>query len=319
MRQYVTRRVGYTIPTALIVAIIVFVIMRLIPGDAALLMAAGDPEERSSLEYYEQIRERLGLDRPAYVQFVDWIWRFIRYGDLGTSFWTREPVMSEILTRLPVTFELAIGAIVIGVTMAIPLGVLAATRQDRAEDYFPRVISVLFLSTPNFWIATLLVLLPALWFNYLASLTYVSIYDDPWGHFQLFIFPWIAIGTRLVGTTMRMTRSTMLEVLRQDYVRTARAKGLAERLVVYRHALKNALIPVVTVIGGQVANLLEGSVLIETVFNIQGLGALTVQAIFERDYPLIQGSILFIALIVLAINLITDLMYAWLDPRIRYS
>jgi peptide/nickel transport system permease protein len=319
MRNYIIRRIGLTIPTAMLVTIIIFVIIRFIPGDAALLMAAGDPEERGSLEYYEDLKERMGLNKPGYVQFGDWIWSFVRYGDLGTSYWTREPVAQEILRRLPVTFELAIGAVILGVSMAIPLGILAATRQDRAEDYFPRVISVMFLSTPSFWVATLLILLPALWFNYSASLIYVNFLDDPWGHIQVFLFPWIAVGTRLVGTTLRMTRSSMLEVLRQDYVRTAWSKGLSHRVIVYRHALKNAMVPVITVIGGQVANLLEGSVLIETVFNIQGLGNLTVQAIFQRDYPQIQGNLLAIAFIVLFVNLVTDLIYAWLDPRIRYS
>jgi peptide/nickel transport system permease protein len=319
MRKYVARRVLFTIPTALIVAIIVFAVMRLIPGDAALLMSAGDAEQRSNIQRYEELKQRLGLDRPFYEQFGDWFWGIIRHGDLGTSYWTKEPVAQEILRRLPVTIELAIGSVIIGVALAIPLGVVAATRQDKLEDHIPRVVSVLLLSTPNFWVATLLVLLPALWFNYLPSLTYVSFWDEPWRHIQIFLFPWLAVGTRLVGTTLRMTRSSLLEVLRQDYIRTAWSKGLRPRAIVYRHALKNALIPVVTVIGTQVAGLLEGSVLIETVFNLDGLGYLTVQAIFQRDYPQAQACVLAIALIVLVVNLLTDLCYAWLDPRIRYS
>lgn len=319
MGIYLIRRVLYAIPTALLAMVIVFVVMRAIPGDAALLIAAGDPEERGNLKYYEELKARMGLDRPMYVQFGDWVWRFVRYGDLGTSYYTNQPVLEEIARRLPITVELSLGAMVIGASLAIPLGVLAARRQDRLEDYLPRVVSVLLLSTPNFWVATLLVLLPALWFNYLPSLTYRSFFDDPSHHLQVFMFPWLAVGTRLVGTTMRMTRSTMLEVLRQDYVRTANAKGLAPRIVVYRHALRNALIPIITVVGGQVAGLLEGSVLIETVFNLEGLGFLTVHSIFQRDYPQVQACILVIAFIILFVNLLTDLCYAWLDPRIRYG
>ena len=319
MGKYLVRRLLYEIPTALLATIIVFMVMRVIPGDAALLIAAGDPEERGNMKYYAELKERLGLDQPVYVQFGDWLWRFVRHGDLGTSYWTRQPVLKEIAEKLPVTMELTIGAMVIGAALAIPLGVLAATQQDRLGDYAPRVVSVLLLSTPNFWIATMLVLLPALWFNYLPSLTHKNFMDDPLGHVELFLFPWLAVGTRLVGTTMRMTRSTMLEVLRQDYVRTANAKGLAPRIVVYRHALKNALIPVVTVLGGQAAGLLEGSVLIETVFNLEGIGYLTVHAIFQRDYPQVQACILVMALLVLLMNLVTDLLYAVLDPRIRYG
>lgn len=317
--KYLARRLLYAIPTALLATVIVFLVMRVLPGDAALLIAAGDPEERGNLKYYEELKARMGLDQPIYVQFGGWVWGFVRYGDLGTSFYTHRPVLEEIARRLPITIELSLGAMVIGALLAIPLGVLAATSQDRLGDYVPRIVSVLLLSTPNFWVATLLVLLPALWFNYLPSFTYKSFWDDPSHHLQVFMFPWLAVGTRLVGTTLRMTRSTMLEVLRQDYIRTANAKGLAQRIVVYRHALKNALIPVVTVIGGQAAGLLEGSVLVETVFNLEGLGYLTVQAIFQRDYPQVQACILVMALIVLLVNLVTDLLYAWLDPRIRYA
>ncbi len=319
MRQYILRRVLYAIPTALVVTIIVFLVMRAIPGDAALLMAAGDPEERGNLQYYAELKAQMGLDRPLHVQFAGWLWQFVRYGDLGTSYWTRKPVLEQIADRLPVTIELTIGALVVGVMLAIPLGVLAATHQDRIEDYLPRTVSVFLLSTPGFWVATLLVLLPALWFNYLPSLTYKNFFDDPFHHIQVFMFPWLAVGIRLVGTTLRMTRSTMLEVLRQDYVRTAHAKGLGPRIVVYRHALKNALIPIITIIAGQVAGLLEGSVLIETVFNLEGLGYLTVQSVFQRDYPQVQACMLFIAFTILLVNLVTDLVYAWLDPRIRYS
>jgi peptide/nickel transport system permease protein len=293
--------------------------MRMIPGDAALLMAVGGEGATGNLQVYETLKHQLGLDRPLYVQFVDWLWQFVRYGDLGTSYWTKDAVMSQILSRLPVTLELAIGATIIGVGIAIPWGVMAAIRQDRAGDYVPRVVSVILLSAPNFWIGTLLVVLPAIWFRYMPPLGYVSFFDNPLANMQQFVFPWLALGTRLIGTSLRMTRSTMLEVMHQDYIRTAWAKGLRERGVVYRHALNNAMIPVVTVIGGQIAFLLGGSVVIETVFGLPGLGSLTLQSIYQRDYPQIQGNVLFIALIVIGVNLIIDISYDWFDPRIRYK
>ena len=319
MGAYFVRRLVFAIPTAFLVALLIFLIMRMIPGDAALLMAVGGEGVASNLELYESLKHDLGLDRPLYVQFADWLWRFVRHGDLGTSYWTKEPVMSQILNRLPVTLELAIGAILIGVTIAIPWGIIAATHQDRAGDYAPRLVSVFLLSAPNFWIGTLLVVLPAIWFRYMPTLGYVSFFDNPVVNMQQFFFPWLAMGTRLIGTTLRMTRSTMLEVLHQDYIRTAWSKGLAERGVVYRHALKNSMIPVVTIIGGQIAFLLGGSVVIESVFGLPGLGSLTLQSIYQRDYPQIQGNVLLIALIVIVVNLITDISYAWFDPRIRYN
>ena len=319
MREYLLRRLLLTVPTVLLVSLVIFAIMRFIPGDAALLMVIGGEAVQSNIELYDSLRHDLGIDRSWPEQYVDWIWRFVTKGDLGTSFWTKEPVMRAILNRMPVTLEVAIGSIIIGVLIAIPFGVLAAMNQDRLGDYAPRVTSVFLVSTPNFWIGTLLVVLPAIWFRYMPSLGYVSFFDNPMVNMQQFLFPWIATGTRLIGVTMRLTRSSMLEVLRQDYIRTAWAKGLRPRAVVYRHALKNAMIPVATIIGGQVATLLGGSVIIESVFGLPGLGSLTIQAIYQRDYPQIQGNILVIALIVIFMNLITDISYAWFDPRIRYK
>lgn len=319
MKEYVIRRLLYALPTAVLAAALIFLVMRLIPGDAALLMATGGEGIQNNPELYEQLRRDLGLDRPIVVQFFDWLWKFVRHGDLGTSYWTKEPVLEQIMQRLPITLELAVGSIIIGVAVAIPWGVVAALRQDRPEDYVPRIFSVALLSVPNFWVGTLLLVLPAIWFRYMPPLGYVSFTDNPGANLQQFIFPWLALGTRLIGTTLRMTRSTMLEVLHQDYIRTAWAKGLRERVVVYRHGLKNAMIPVITVIGGQIAFLLGGSIVIESVFGLPGLGNLTVQAIAQRDYPQIQGNVLFIALFVILVNLITDVSYAWFDPRIKYK
>jgi peptide/nickel transport system permease protein len=318
MREYITRRVLYAIPTLFLVLVLIFVIMRLIPGDAATLMAMEDEETKANPEMYEDLRRSLGIDRPIYVQFGDWVWRLFRYGDMGTSFWTGKPVMKQILSRLPVTMELAVGAIIIGVSLAIPWGVIAAIRQDHLQDYVPRVVSVGLLSAPSFWIGTMLIVLPAFWFRYFPPLGYVSFFEDPAANIQQFFFPWLAMGTRLIGTTLRMTRSTMLEVLRQDYIRTAWAKGLRERAVIYRHALRNSMIPVVTVIGGQIAYLFGGSIVIESVFGLPGLGLLTIQAINQRDYPQIQGAMVVLAFIIIVVNLVTDIYYAWLDPRIAY-
>jgi peptide/nickel transport system permease protein len=318
VRTYVIQRILLAIPTVLLVAVVTFFVMHVLPGDAALVRAASSgAQDQATL--YKLYRHEMGLDRPGYAQFGDWMWRLVRFGDLGKSYGTQDSVTHQILTHLPVTLELAIGSILLGLIVAIPWGVIAATRHDRAGDYVPRVASVLLLSVPNFWIATLFVVLPAIWFGYMPAPGYVSFFQHPAINIQQFILPCIALGSRLVGATLRMTRSSMLEVLQQDYLRTAWAKGLRQKTVLYRHALKNALIPVVSLVGGQIAFLLGGSVIIESVFGLPGLGNLTIQAIYQRDYPQIQGDILLIAVIVVVVNLGTDLSYGWLDPRIRYS
>jgi peptide/nickel transport system permease protein len=317
MRVYLIQRIALAIPTVLLVAVVTFIVMHVLPGDAALVKAASTgAQDQAAL--YKAYRHDMGLDRPAYVQFGDWIWHLLRHGDLGKSYGTQDAVTHQILTHLPVTLELALGSILIGLTLAIPWGVIAATRRDRAGDYVPRIVSVFLLSVPNFWVATLFVVMPAIWFHYMPTPGYVSFFEHPAVNVQEFFLPCLALGSRLIGATLRMTRSSMLEVLQQDYVRTAWAKGLRARTVLSRHALKNALIPVVSLVGGQIAFLLGGSVIVENVFGLPGLGNLTIQAIYQRDYPQIQGDILLIALIVVAVNLLTDLSYGWLDPRIRY-
>jgi peptide/nickel transport system permease protein len=317
MRDYVIQRVAFSLPTMFLVAVLTFVTMHVLPGDAALVKAAGSGAQDQAA-IYRVFRHDMGLDKPVYVQFGSWFWRLVRYGDLGKSYGTQDSVTHQILTHAPVTLELAIGSIVIGVSLAIPWGVAAAIHRDHIGDYVPRILSVLLLSIPNFWIATLFVVLPAIWFRYMPTPGYTSLFEHPLINLQQFLLPCLAIGSRLIGSTLRMTRSSMLEVMQQDFVRTAWAKGLRDRTVVYRHALKNALIPVVTLIGGQVAFLLGGSVIVESVFGLPGLGNLTIQAIYQRDYPQIQGSILLIALIVVLVNLFTDLFYGFLDPRIQY-
>lgn len=317
MGQYVTRRIALAIPTVLLVALIVFLTVHLLPGDAALLKltgSGGQPDQAG----LQSLRHQMGLDRPMYVQFGDWLWRIVRYGDFGTSYGTDRSVTHELLAGLPVTAELAIGSIILGVSLAIPWGIFAAVNQDGAGDYIPRIASVLLLSVPNFWIATLLVVFPAIWFHFMPAPGYTSLIHNPLANLAQFALPCVALGSRLIGTTLRLTRSSMLEVLRQDYVRTAWAKGLRQRTVLYRHALKNAMIPVITLIGGQVAFLLGGSVIIENIFGLPGIGNLTIQAIYQRDYPQIQADVLLIATTVVAVNLVTDLCYGWLDPRIQY-
>ena len=320
MAEYAIKRVVLAIPTLLLVGLIIFVIMRAIPGDAALLMSLSGEEVSAEADekLYEELRHKFGLDRPVVVQYADWVWRFVRYGDLGNSYWSDRPVVQQLVERLPVTLELAVGSIIIAVSLAIPWGVAAALWRDRLGDYVPRVVSVILVSMPNFWIGTLLVVFPAILLKYSAPLGYINPLDNLAGNLQQFIFPWIAVGARLIGTSLRMTRSSMLEVLSQDYIRTAWAKGLPARTVLFVHALKNAMIPVITIIGGQIAFLLGGAVIIEAVFGLPGLGSLTIESIRQRDYPQTQASVMFIAMMVLAANLIVDLSYAYFDPRIKY-
>lgn len=318
MRDYITRRLLLVIPTLLMVSLIIFGIMRTIPGDAALIMAVSGEDVQSDLETYERLRRELGLDRPLFLQYADWVGNFLLRGDLGTSYWSKRPVLQQIAERLPVTLELAVGSIIIGVALAIPWGVVAAVWRDRMGDYIPRVVAVLLVSMPNFWIGTMLVVFPAILLKYSPPLGYTSPMENPMENLQQFFFPWVALGSRLIGITLRMTRSSMLEVLGQDYIRTAWSKGLAAHAVFFRHALKNAMIPVVTIIGGQVAFLLGGTVIVEAVFGLPGLGSLTIESIRQRDYPQIQANVLFIAFIVLATNLLVDLSYAFFDPRIKY-
>jgi peptide/nickel transport system permease protein len=313
MSTYIMRRVALMLPVLLLVSVIVFVLIRAIPGDAVALML----EESSNEQAATQLREKLGLDDPLPVQFMYWL-RDAVQGDLGTSLWTRNSVTSEIKHALPVTIELALLSMFIAALIAIPAGVFSAVKQDTLPDYAVRVVSIFGLSIPAFWLGTLFVMLPAIWFKWLPPTDYIPIYENPIGNIKQFILPALALGYYLSAITMRMMRSETLDVLRQDYIRTARAKGLGERIVVMRHGLRNALIPVITVLGGQMGALLGGVVIIEEIFLLPGLGRLTLWAIEVRDYPQIQANILMIVLLTLLVNLLTDISYGWLDPRIRY-
>jgi peptide/nickel transport system permease protein len=313
MTTYILRRLTLMIPVMLLVSVIVFVLIRAIPGDAVALML----EESSDEQAAEQLREKLGLSDPLPIQFLYWA-RDAVQGDLGTSLWTKNSVSSEILRALPITIELALLSMFIAVLLAIPAGVFSAVAQDTFPDYLVRVISILGLSIPAFWLGTLYIMLPAIWWQWLPPTDYVPIYENPIHNLKQFILPALALGYFLSAITMRMMRAQMMEVLRQDFIRTARAKGLRERAIIVRHTMRNALIPVITVLGGQLGGLLGGVVIIEEIFLLPGLGRLTLWSIEVRDYPQIQANILIIVLITLFMNLLTDISYGWLDPRIRY-
>jgi peptide/nickel transport system permease protein len=314
MTYYIARRLTLVIPTVVLASILIFVIMRTIPGDPASLQIG----DESGQEQVEALRRQLGLDKPIWQQYFTWAWGVLR-GDLGNSLRSQQPVLDDLLRAIPVSAQLASGAVVIAVLTAIPLGTLAATNRGRTFDYVARIIAVAGLSIPSFVLGTLIVLGLAVWTGWLPPVGYVPFYKDPWVNFQQFIFPALVIGYRSSALTTRMVRSSLLEVLNQDYVRTAKAKGLAYRTVVMRHSLRNSMIPVVTLIGSQVGALLAGAVVAETIFSLPGVGRLFINAVADRDYTMVQAILLFIALVVTLVNLIVDLAYGVLDPRIRYS
>ena len=315
MQKYVIRRLLLAIPVLLISSLIVFGLMRVMPGDALIALMG----ESGNVGHKElaKLRKDLGLDRPYHEQYLIWVWQMVSLNP-GDSIFTNEPIPVALKKSIPVTLELATLALILGLAIAIPVGVLSATRQDKPADYVGRVVAVSGLSFPDFWLGTLVITFAAIWFRWIPPLGYVSIWDDPWRNLQQFLLPAAVLGFRLSAATMRMTRSTVLEVLREDYVRTAWAKGLAGRMVVYKHALKNALIPVVTIVGGQLGTLLAGTVVVETIFALPGMGRLTVEAILYRDYPVVQTNVMLVAGVLVTLNLLVDLTYAWLDPRIRY-
>ena len=304
------------IPTLFILSILVFLSVRFIPGDVIDAMLA-------QMEMYvgidrEALERRLGLDVPVYVQYGRWIGNIFRHGSLGESLMGRGAVEEKIIDRLPVTIELGVMAIVIGLLIALPVGIYSAIRQDTAADYVGRSAAIIGLATPNFWLGTMVMIFPAIWWGWAPPLEWVPFTEDPLGNLGVFIIPSLILGTASAAATMRMTRTMMLEVLRQDYIRTAWSKGLKERVVIMRHAVKNALIPVVTLIGLQLPLLVGGSVIMENIFALPGLGRLMLDALNNRDYPVVSGVNLVFATAVVGINLIIDLIYPYLDPRVRY-
>jgi peptide/nickel transport system permease protein len=317
VRTYLAKRLLLIVPTLFGVAAVVFVIMRVIPGDVSLLILGGDQTGRIDPQQLAAMRHQLGLDQPLAVQFGAWLWGVLRL-DFGTSLWTGQPVIEEVLIRLPLSLEVAILATIVSVLLAIPLGMLAAVRQDTWVDYVIRVVSIGGQAIPSFWVGILVILFLVIYFGWGPPLEFTPPWVDPWANFQQLVWPVLTIGYRYAAVTTRMTRSTVLEVLREDYIRTAWAKGLRERAVVIRHALKNAMLPVITLVGTEFAFLIGGLVVTETVFTLNGVGRFVVDAVAHRDYPVVQALVFLIALCFVIVNLLIDLTYAWLDPRIRY-
>jgi peptide/nickel transport system permease protein len=317
MRTYIAKRLLLIIPTLLGAATLVFLIMRVIPGDVALLILGGDDGGQIDAAQLAAVRQQLGLDKPLIVQFGAWLWGVVQF-DFGKSLWTGQPVVEELLIRLPLSLELALLATLVSVIISIPLGMLAAVRQDTWVDYVVRVISIGGLAIPGFWVGILCILFLVIFFGWGPPLEFSPPWVDPWMNFQMMIWPVVTVGYRYAAVTTRMTRSTMLEVLREDYIRTAWAKGLQERAVVVRHALKNSMLPVITLVGTEFAFLIGGLVVTETVFTLNGVGRFVVDAVAHRDYPVVQALIFLTAFSFVLVNLLVDLTYAWFDPRIRY-
>ncbi len=314
MLRYVTNRILLMIPTLLGVAILVFFLLRLAPGDPVQMMMEGSNVSQAVIEAE---RARLGLDQPAYVQFYRWMSGIVT-GDFGVSMWTGKPVMQEIGTRLELSLQVAVMATILAVLLALPLGTLAAIFKDTWIDHAVRVVSIAGLAVPSFWLGMIIILLLLTYFSWIPPLTFTSIFDDPWKNLSQLVWPALAVGYRYSAVAMRMMRSAILEVLQEDYIRTARAKGVYERLVIARHAMRNALLPVVTVVGLEFAFLIGGLVVTEQVFNLNGIGKLFVQAVARGDFTLIQGLVLLVATFFVLVNFAIDLLYGFLDPRIRY-
>jgi peptide/nickel transport system permease protein len=317
MGRYILARLALMIPTLLGVAILTFLLLRVVPGDVVTLKYSGEganvPQETLVAE-----RARLGLDRPLWQQFVDWIWGALHF-DFGLSMWTGRPISHEIAIRLQLSLQLAIMATTVAVLIALPLGIVAALRQDTWVDYAIRVISIGGLATPSFWLGVMLILILLTLFQWSPPVVFTPFFEDPLANLSLMIWPALAVGYRYAAVATRMTRSSLLDVLREDYIRTARAKGLREQVVVLGHGLRNALLPVVTVIGLEFAFLIGGLVVTEQVFNLNGLGKLIVEAIAHRDYTMTQALVLLSASVYVVVNFLVDLLYVFLDPRVSYS
>jgi len=320
MRDYIIRRLLLMIPTMLLITIIVFLMVRFIPGDVVELMVMEHAQQQAGQVELDvdAMRAMLGLDQPIYIQYGDWMSDVVR-GNLGESLWTGRALKDMLVERLPVTFELGILAFLIAQLIAFPVGIYSAMRQDTAGDYLGRSAAIMGLSAPGFWLATMVMVFPAIWWGWSPPVCYTPFLDDPITNLQQFIIPAVLLGAAMSAITMRMLRTTMLEVLRQDYVRTAWSKGLKERVVVMRHALKNSLIPVVTIVSGQIPIMIGGTVIFEQIFSLPGIGRLFFDAIVTRDYTIVSGLNLLLAGVGLFIILATDLSYAYLDPRVHYE
>ena len=317
MRSYIVRRLLLIIPTIFIASLIVFIVIRSIPGSVVDIIV-------SSYEYITHddiaaVRAELGLDQPVLTQYFRWVDQIIIHGNLGTSMIKKTPVIDDIKARWPVTFELGIMGIIFALLISLPIGIYSAIRQDTIGDYFARSFAILCIAVPGFWLGTLVIVFPSIWWGYMPPIMLIKFNVNPLGNLAMFVIPAFVLGMGMAGQTMRMTRTMMLEVLRQDYIRTAWSKGLKERVVVLRHALKNALIPVITIIGGQVGGILAGTVIIENIFQLPGMGQLITNATTQRDYTIVSSVLFLFALVMVLANLLVDVTYSFLDPRVHYK
>ena len=319
MTYYVVKRLLLFIPTLILASILIFSLMRVLPGDPALLRLVGDTGATEwTAEDLARERARLGTDKPWLVQYFRWAWGMVQ-GDFGESMYYDTPVVDDLKERLPITIQLTVMGIGLAILMSVPLGVISAVKQDSWVDYIARAFTVTGVAMPTFLTGILIVFILVVSFNWLPPLGYAMIWEDPVRNLQQMMLPAIALGFYDTCFIARVTRSAVLEVFREDYIRTARSKGIAERLVVYRHTLKNAMLPVITVIGWQFGRVLSGTVIIETIFVVPGMGGLLINSILHRDFTMIQGLVVLVTLMVMSVNLVVDMLYAVLDPRIRYA
>ena len=318
MQQYAIKRILLFIPTVLLVTMIAFFVMAVLPGDPAIAILEGDGGGQYTQEDLDRLRQELGTDRNKFVQYGDWI-SGVAVGDFGDSLWFNSPVMTELGDRIPVTVELAILSVLMAVVIAVPLGIVSAIKPDSPLDYGSRVFTLIGIAIPNFLAAVLMILFLLKVFDWLPALGYVDFWDNPAKNLSQMFFPAFALALYEMAFIARVTRSSMMEIIREDYMRTARSKGLAERVVLFRHGLKNAILPILTISGWQFGRLFGGTVVIETIFLIPGMGRILIEAVQHRDFPLIQAAIVIIGMAIVSINLMVDLLYGWLDPRIRYA
>ena len=319
MQAYIIKRILLFLPTVILVSIIVFLIMRIIPGDPAVIILSGDLGDASyTPEQLAALKKELGTDKPVVEQYGRWIWGLL-HADFGLSFIHRTNISDDIKQKFPITLELTFLAFFIAAVVSIPLGIYSAVNQDKLGDYVARIITIGGIALPNFWTGILVIYFLVLLFNWLPPLGYINLWTDPSANLQQLIFPAIALSFFNMAFVARVVRSAMLEVLREDYIRTARSKGLRERMVIVRHGLRNALLPVVTLTGWQFGLLMSGTVIIENIFLVPGMGRLMLDSIFQRDYAVTQAAVMIVTIVVVFLNLLTDLLYGWLDPRIRYQ
>lgn len=317
MAKYALKRILLLIPTIFLVCLIVFVLMRSIPGDAVDAIVTRMTQSGQTVDA-EAVRARLGLDKPGYQQFLVWLGQIIR-GDLGESFFQFQSVSDILWRQLPISLELGIITLILSNLISIPLGLFCAAKQDSIPDYTIRIISVILMSIPMFWIATLVLFYPAQWWGYAPPVVYVSFFQDPIQNLKMFLVPGILGALAQAGMQLRLVRTQVLDTLRQDYVRTAYSKGIKQKTVLFRHAFRNAMIPVITIIGGSVGALVGGNMILENIFNIPGIGTQMVTALGQRDYPVVQGCVLVMTIFVMLVNLIVDLAYKWIDPRVKFD